>query len=438
MCPPGLTRPVTGLENSLFSAETRPRRPVAGRHPVINVRLTELWLAHYARAKSNPPDERKQRKPMFERYSKLASDALQDQAPSLDEARWILDGKDVELLALLQAAALPRKKYFGNKVMVQILNNVQNGACSEDCGYCSQSKDSESGIQIYRQKSDDEILAEAGRAARAGASRYCMAISGRQLGKRRAEQFAEVIRKIKANYPIETCLSAGLVEEDTARILADAGLDRLNHNLNTSESHYAEICSTHSYADRLTTLMAAKRCGLESCSGFILGMGESSEDILEVVFKLRELEVPSIPVNFLIPIDGNPVQTDGSLSPERCLRALALVRLVNPRAEIRAAAGREGHLRALEPLAFWAANSLFVEGYLTTRGDSVEETYRKIRDAGFEIAGNALYEQTLEAQSYAIPGGGDQLLKPEVQPRDLKSHGLKSRYLNSEFELKTS
>jgi biotin synthase len=211
-----------------------------------------------------------------------------------------------------------------------------------------------------------------------------MVMSGRGPTLAMTRRLAEVIREVKQRYPIGVCLSVGLLEEEHARILADAGLDRLNHNLNTSESHYGEICSTHTYADRVRTLVAARKSGIEACSGMILGMGEQSADVIEVAFRLRELEVPSIPVNFLIPIDGNPVRSDGSLTPERCLRALCLMRLVNPRAEIRAAGGREGHLRGMEALALWPANSLFVEGYLTTRGDSLADTYRMIREAGFE------------------------------------------------------
>jgi biotin synthase len=264
-------------------------------------------------------------------------------------------------------------------------------------------------------KSDDDILAEAAAAASAGASRYCMVLSGRGPSLERTRKLADLIRRVKQRHPIEVCLSAGLIGDDHARILADAGLDRLNHNLNTSESHYPEICSTHSYADRVATLTAARRHGIGTCSGLIMGMGESSLDLIEVAFKLRELEVPSIPVNFLIPIDGNPVQSDGTLTPERCLRTLAMMRLVNPRAEIRVAGGREGHLRALGALALWPANSLFVEGYLTTRGDQVDDTYRMIRDAGFEIEGNPAYDAAASgtATSFRLPGDGP-ILKPDV------------------------
>ena len=352
---------------------------------------------------------------MFERISRLAEQALRDEPPSREDALWILDGKDVELLPLLHAAYLPRERYFGRKVMVQVLNNIQNGLCPEDCGYCSQSSDSDAAIRKYPIKSDEEIFAAAEHAARVGASRYCMVLSGRGPTLERTRKLASLIRELKDRYPIEICLSAGLVDDARAEILAEAGLDRLNHNLNTSESHYGKVCSTHTYSDRVRTLEAAHKSGIETCSGFILGMGESSSDVVELAFRLRELEVPSIPVNFLIPIEGNPLQADDSLTPERCLRTLALVRFVNPRAEIRAAGGREGHLRSLEPLALYPANSLFVEGYLTTRGDAVADTYRMIRDAGFEIEGNPLYEAGAEpSDAFHLAGGDGEILKPEI------------------------
>ena len=243
-----------------------------------------------------------------------------------------------------------------------------------------------------------------------------MVLSGRGPTLPQTRKLAATIRRVKARYPIEVCLSVGLLGEEHARILAEAGLDRLNHNLNTSESHYGEICSTHTYADRIRTLKAAKKCGIEPCSGLIMGMGEASHDLVSVAFELRELEIPSIPLNFLIPIEGNRVLSDGTLTPERCLRTLAMLRLVNPRAEIRVAGGREGHLRALGPLALWPANSLFVEGYLTTRGDPVGDTYRMIRDAGFEVEGNPLYDEMNQTSTgFRLTGGDGEILKPEIR-----------------------
>jgi len=361
---------------------------------------------------SDPLDQ-----PDADRYRVLARNSLAGIAPSGTEALWILDGSDVELLPLLHAAFEPRRRAFGRKVMVHVLNNVQNGLCPEDCGYCSQNKDSESAIRKYAMKSGGAILAEAESAVRSGASRYCMVLSGRGPTIDRTRRIAGLVREIKSRWPIEVCVSAGLMGDVHAQILKEAGLDRMNHNLNTSERRYNEITSTHTYADRIATLEAAKRNGIESCSGMIIGMGEESADIVEVAFKLRELEVPSIPVNFLIPIAGNRVRDDGSLTPERCLRALCLMRFINPNAEIRVAGGREGHLRSMQPLALYPANSLFVEGYLTTKGDPVEETYAMIRDAGFEIQGNAFYaKQAGEkgAMKFRVPGGGGELLKPEI------------------------
>ena len=356
---------------------------------------------------------------MFEAYSRLAQRALAGEAPSDAECAWILEGRDVELLPLLQAAYLPRQRHFGRTVLVHVLNNVQNGLCPEDCGYCSQNRDSKAPLRKYAMKSDDAILAEAEAAARAGATRYCMVLSGRGPTVERTRRLAAIVRRVKQRYPIEVCLSVGLIGEEHARILADAGLDRLNHNLNTSESNYQQVCSTHTYQDRVDTLRAAKKCGIEPCSGLIVGMGESTDDLVEVALRLRSLEVPSIPVNFLIPIEGNQVTHDGSLTPEHCLRTLCLIRLVNPSAEVRVAAGREGHLRSVEALALYPANSLFVEGYLTTRGDAVSDTYRMIEDAGFEVAGNPLFDgatgERRPTSAFRIPGGADELLKPAMR-----------------------
>lgn len=365
---------------------------------------------------------------------RLAADALRDEPPTLDAAVRVLDDPALPLLPLLHAAYQPRAKHFGRKVMVHILNNVQNGLCPEDCGYCSQNKDSAAAIRKYAMKSDEAIFEEAQRAAKAGASRYCMVLSGRGPTLARTEKLAGLIRDIKEKYPIEVCLSAGLIEDEHARILAEAGLDRLNHNLNTSEANYENICSTHTFADRVRTLEAARKNGIGTCSGLIVGMGETSADVFDVAIQLRELEVPSIPVNFLIPIEGNQVVDDGSLTPERCLRALCLMRFVNPRAEIRVAGGREGHLRGMQALALYPANSLFVDGYLTTKGDATRETYELIRDAGFEVEGNPLYCDTgavaanggpdaarrgaRGAEAFRVPGGGEQLLKPEIASPD--------------------
>jgi biotin synthase len=296
----------------------------------------------------------------------------------------ILESPDIDLLSLLHTAYKLRKAVFGNEVMLHIINNVQNGFCPEDCHYCAQAKTADTDINRYPTKSKEEILSEAKRAYESGAYRYCMVMAGRGPSPSRVAFLAEVIRDIKKQYPLQICVSTGILDEEKAQILKDAGLDRLNHNLNTSESHYSQICTTHTYADRIHTLKAAHQAGIGLCSGVIIGMGETSRDIIQTAKTLKSMAVVSIPINFYIPIQGTRLpQPD--LSPEYCLRVLCLYRFLNPSAEIRIAAGREIHLRSLQPLALYPANSLFVDGYLNVNGSDFHRTITMIQDAGFTI-----------------------------------------------------
>ncbi|MCB9771836.1 MAG: biotin synthase BioB [Candidatus Omnitrophica bacterium] len=297
----------------------------------------------------------------------------------------ILTSPDIDVLPLLNAAYEIRKKYHGKVVSIHIINNTQNGYCPEDCHYCAQAKSSQANIEEYPIKPDAEILAEAKQAYESGAFRYCMVFAGRGPSTKRTEHLAKLIREIKATYPLEVCVSAGLLDREKAQVLKDAGLDRLNHNLNTSEKNYPNICTTHTYEDRLNTLKAAKDVGIEVCSGMIVGLGEKAPDIVEIAKKLREVKAKSIPINLLVSIEGTALKEKTKLTPEYCLRVLCLFRFLNPEAEIRIAAGREIHLRDMEVLSLYAANSLFIEGYLNTKGSSRLKTLTMIRDAGFTI-----------------------------------------------------
>ena len=165
-------------------------------------------------------------------------------------------------------------------------------------------------------------------------------------------------------------------------------MNRVNHNLNTSESHYSEICTTHTYQDRIETLQAVSRAGMEMCSGGIIGMGEADEDVVDMAISLRDLGVHSVPLNFLNPIDGTPLAGTDDLTPMYCLKALAMYRFVNPKTELRIAGGREIHLGNLQSLALYAANSVFVGDYLTTQGQAPEEDYRMVEELGFEVTTN--------------------------------------------------
>ncbi len=337
-------------------------------------------------------------------YHNLADNSIAGTLPTREQAEEILTSKDVELFSLLNAAYDVRRECVGKSVTIHIINNGQNGHCPEDCHYCAQAKSSDADIKEYPLKTDEEFLAEARNAYEKGAHRYCMVFAGRGPSKGRVEKLANLIRTIKSKYPIEICVSAGLLDENKAQVLKSAGLDRLNHNLNTSSEHYAKICTTHTYQDRLNTLDAARRAGIQLCSGVIVGMNEKESDVIEVAYSLQQRKVESIPVNFLMPIKGNPLDQMPNLTPEYCLRVLCLYRFVNPRAEIRMAAGREIHLRSLEVLGLYPANSLFLDGYLNTRGNERLKTLQMIQDAGFSIESNRSLDDIIKAEREADTG----------------------------------
>ncbi len=338
-----------------------------------------------------------------------------DEPLSLTDALALLDGGSVELLRLLDLAYRSRKKYFSNKVTLHVLNNVQNGLCPEDCRYCAQSSASSAAIEAYPMKPDEEILAEAAAAHQNGAGRYCMVFAGTGPSEDRVRHLAGLIREIKRRYAIEVCVSPGVINAAQARALKEAGLDRLNHNLNTSERYYGHICGSHTYADRLATLAAAQSVGLDVCSGVIIGMGEGPEDVYAMAKKVRDLNVRSIPVNFFIPIPGVALKEARGLTPEYCLRVLCLFRLMNPRSEIRMAAGREIHLRSLQPLGLYPANSLFLQGYLNARGSSDAATLRMIRDMGFAIESEVPLDGLLDNKD-DLPGGNGLKDQEELRP----------------------
>ncbi len=331
-------------------------------------------------------------------YHNLADQSMAGQCIDRATCEQILSSPDIELISLLNAAFDVRKKYTGKNVKVHIINNAQNGHCPEDCHYCAQAKTSQADIKEYPLKSDAEILAEAKAAYEKGAYRYCMVFAGRGPSERRVEHLSRLIQEIKSKYPIEICVSAGLLDLEKAKKLKSAGLDRLNHNLNTSESHYPNICTTHTYQQREDTLNAAREAGIQLCSGLIIGMGEKSKDIIDVAYSLREKKVESIPVNLFMSIEGNSVKEKSDLTPEYCLRVLCLYRFLNSTSEIRVAAGREVHLRNLEVMALFPANSLFLEGYLNTKGAEVNRTLQMIKDAGFTIDSTFSIDEVMNVQ----------------------------------------
>ncbi|MDG1959316.1 MAG: biotin synthase BioB [Candidatus Binatia bacterium] len=324
-------------------------------------------------------------------FSDLADRVLAGGIPTREEAHRILSTPLEEMEDLLAAALRIREKRWGRGVKICMLQNARSGLCPEDCNYCSQSKVSTAEIETYTLMQRGQLIQGASRAVERGARRYCMATSGRGPSDRDINEFCATTRAIKREHPdLEICVSLGLMDDEKAVKLKDAGVGWVNHNLNTSERHHDNICSTHTYADRVATVQAAKRAGMNTCCGGIIGMGEDNEDVVQLGFALRELGVDSLPVNFLHPIEGTPLGNEDKVDKERALRALCLMRFLNPEADIRAAGGSETTLGEDEHLALYPANSIFVAGYLTTPGRSADEARQMIEDRGFFVDGTEI------------------------------------------------
>ena len=323
------------------------------------------------------------------RWHAMASRVLSGGMIDRDEARAILESSDVELLDVLSAAWRVRHHSFGNTVQLFFLMNAKSGLCPEDCGYCSQSKVSDAEIPRYNLLSAPKLLEAAKLAAERQSKTFCIVISARGPSEREIDFVCTIVPQIKQQYDLNICACLGLLSPEQAQRLAVAGVDKVNHNLNTSERFYGEVCSTHTYGDRIATLAACRAAGLQLCSGGIMGMGETHDDLIDMAVELRTLGVESIPLNFLNAIDGTPLEGNNRISPRDCLRGLAMMRMVNPTAEIRIAGGRELHLGTLQPLGLYAANSMFVGDYLTTKGQLPEADYKMIEEMGFVITRGA-------------------------------------------------
>jgi biotin synthase len=321
------------------------------------------------------------------RWHPLADQVLDRRPLSRREALDVLGCPDEQLLELLAAAFRVRRHYFGVDVKLHFLISAKTGLCPEDCGYCSQSKVSKANLQTHKLLDRKELLAGAKAAEDRKAGTYCIVLSGRGPTERELDALKKIIPEIKHLHPLKICVSIGLLNAEQAQRLKACGVDRVNHNLNTSRDYYAQICTTHSFEDRLATLCAVRDAGLEICSGGIVGMGETPDDIVEMALTLRDLSVESIPINFLNPIDGTPLEAAHHLNPRDCLKVLAMFRLVHPDRDIRIAGGRELRLGALQPLGLYAANSIFVGDYLTTRGQPPTADYKMIQDLGFRVEG---------------------------------------------------
>ncbi|MGQ7786980.1 biotin synthase BioB [Nesterenkonia sp. K-15-9-6] len=300
----------------------------------------------------------------------------------------LLRTPDDATFRLVAAASRLRRQHFGATVKVNYLVSLRTGLCPEDCTYCSQRLGTGAEILKYTWLKPEEAVAQASHGIAAGARRVCLVASGTGPTDRDVDRVGSIVTRLKSDHPdVEVCACLGLLKEGQAERLGSCGVDAYNHNLNTARSHYPEICSTHGYDDRVETVGRAVDAGLSPCSGLIVGMGESDEQLVEALAALRDLDADSVPVNFLMPFDGTPLEGRWELTPLACLRILAVARMICPDKEIRIAAGREMHLRSLQPLALEVANSLFLGDYLTSEGQGAADDLTMIRDAGFTVIG---------------------------------------------------
>jgi len=294
---------------------------------------------------------------------------------------------DRDVLQLLAGADRIRRHFKGNKVTLCSIVNAKSGRCPEDCAFCSQSAHHKSDIPVFPLLSEEETLAQFEAAATYPIDRFGIVISGKGLeAGDEAEALCRTIQKIRENTEgITACASLGVLSDEVAIQVKEAGLQSYHHNVETSRDFFPQICSTHWFDERVSTVKTAKRAGFQVCCGGIFGLGESTEDRVDMAMLLRELDVDSVPLNFLVPIPGTRLADTPPLEPIEILKIIALFRYVLPDKDIRVCGGRESNLRDLQVLVFFAgANGFMLGNYLTTKGRSPEDDLQLLADLGLE------------------------------------------------------
>lgn len=287
-----------------------------------------------------------------------------------------------ELFALSNSIRINSR---GNKVDLCSIVNAKSGACPEDCSFCPQSAHSQANIKIYPLLTKEKILEAAVSAKEVGVKRFCIVTSGKKTSSKDIEQICSFVSEIK-NIGLLPCATLGMLNASQLKKLKDAGLYRYHHNLETSEAFFKEICTTHTFKEKIKTIKTAKSLDLSICSGGIFGLGESWEDRIDMAFALKEIGVDSVPINFLTPISGTPLGNKGLLSPVEALKIIAIYRLILPDCEIRVCGGRPTTLRGFNSYIFMAgADGLLIGNYLTTSGGNPKDDLQMIKDSGLEI-----------------------------------------------------
>lgn len=317
----------------------------------------------------------------------LTDKVLSGEELDFDQALALYSIDDGSLSRLLPYASLITKKYRHDTVNLCAITNARSGLCPEDCAFCAQSIRHNTAIPAYPLISEDEMFKKAEEAVGAGTNRFCIVTSGRSVTGKELSVICAAIIKIKNKFPcLKMDASLGILNEGEVSQLKNSGLDRYNHNLETAESFFSSVCTTHTYGDRLKTIRQVKALGLEVCCGGIIGLGENDIQRIELAFTLRGLDVDSIPLNFLNPVAGTALAGASALSPLAILKTIVLFRFVNPSKEIRVCGGRQVNLRGLQAFIYMAgADAIIIGNYLTTKGSSPEDDIRLIKDLGLKI-----------------------------------------------------
>jgi len=278
-----------------------------------------------------------------------------------------------------------REKFCGNKLDTCSIVNARSGKCSEDCKWCAQSAKHKTGIETYPIKDGDEVFDCAVQNDIKGVKRFSMVTSGRKVERKEMEKFCEMYNRIREKTGLKLCASMGLIGREEMLMLKEAGVSRYECNLETASSFFPELCTTHTSEEKKATLRLAKECGMEICSGGIIGMGENMEQRVELACELRELGVKSVPINILNPIKGSALENAKPLSEEEILTTMAVFRFVLPDAFIRFAGGRINMSESLQKKALQSGiNASLVGGLLTTPGSNVNKDYEMFETLGYD------------------------------------------------------
>lgn len=315
----------------------------------------------------------------------LLDKVIQGGAVTGDEAFGLTNLKGPQVLELISAGGAVTRKHRGIRLELCSIVNAKSGNCSEDCRFCAQSSRYGAGSDEYSMISPEEALRHALNMEEAGAERFSLVASGRGISGRDLEKTLKIFQLLKKETGLKLCASLGIIDGEKAVMLKEAGVTMYHHNLEAAPGFFPRICATHSYDDRVKTIVAAQKAGLRVCAGGIIGLGETFRQRVELALEIKRLGVDSVPVNFLLPVRGTPMEGFSPPPPLELLHTLAIFRLVLPRAVIRLCGGRS-NLRDLQALAFMAgADGVMIGDYLTTKGENLRKDLQMLADLGFEI-----------------------------------------------------